>query len=108
VICRLWHGWTQPADADAYESYLRDDLFARLREELAGRGYRGYHVLRRDLDVEVEFVTMVWFDSLDDVRAFAGDDHRTPVISGRAAELLSRHAPVADHFRVAAAEAAGF
>jgi hypothetical protein len=40
VICRLWHGWTCASDADAYETYLRDDLYPRLERDLAGKGYR--------------------------------------------------------------------
>jgi len=100
MICRLWHGWTAPANADAYEAYLRHELFPRLAGELGARGYRGFHILRRQHDAETEFVTLVWFDSLDAVRGFAGDGYEVAVISDKARRLLSRHEPRADHFEL--------
>jgi len=104
MICRLWHGWTTDDDADAYESYLREELYPRLERELSDRGYRGHHVLRRARGDEVEFVTMTWFDSLESVRGFAGDDYETPVITGTAAKLLAHYDPQAGHFEVAMSE----
>jgi len=100
MICRLWHGWTKPSNADAYESYLRDELYPRLARELTERGYRGHHVLRRDVDGEVEFVTLTWFDSLESVRGFAGQDYETAVISETAARLLDHYQPTASHFEL--------
>jgi hypothetical protein len=94
MICRLWHGWTKPEDADAYERYLRDELFPRVERELGSR----CEVLRRDDGAEVAFVTLVWFDSLEAVREFAGDDYETPVITERAAGLLSRYDARALHY----------
>jgi heme-degrading monooxygenase HmoA len=96
LICRLWHGWTLPENADAYETYLREQLYPRLEREVDG--YRGHHVLRRDVGNEVEFVTMTWFDSLGTVRNFAGDDYETAVITDTAAALLSRYEPRAAHY----------
>lgn len=63
MICRIWRGWTTPQNANAYESYLRDDLFPRLARELAHNGYRGFHILRLPRGDEVQFVTLVWFGS---------------------------------------------
>jgi antibiotic biosynthesis monooxygenase (ABM) superfamily enzyme len=99
VICRIWHGWTTSASADAYEEYLRADLYPRLEDV---DGYRGYHVLRRPDGDEVEFVTMTWFDSLDAVRSFAGDDVGTPVITERARALLAHYDDQAVHYDLAA------
>jgi hypothetical protein len=104
MICRLWHGWTTTANADAYESYLREELYPRLGRELGNHGYLGHHVLRRALRDEVEFVTLTWFDSLESVRGFAGDDYETPVITGTAAKLLAHHDAKAGHFDLAASE----
>jgi hypothetical protein len=98
MICRTWHGWTGKAQADAYEAYLRDELFPRVARELASRGYRGYHVLRRDAGDEIEFLTMVWFDSIESVRGFAGNDYDTPVISGKAAALLAHYDERCRHY----------
>jgi hypothetical protein len=103
MICRLWKGWTARENADAYEDYLRSELFPRVAAELATRGYEGHHVLRLERDGETEFVTMVWFTSLDAVRGFAGDDYGTPVISAKAQLLLSRYADRCDHYELRAA-----
>ena len=100
MICRLWHGWTSTENAASYEAYLGDELYPRLERELGDRGYRGHHVVRRERDGEVEFVTMTWFDSLESVCSFAGDDFETPVITGKAAELLERFDPHAAHFEL--------
>ena len=65
MICRMWKGWTARENADAYEDYLRNELFPRVAAELGGRGYEGHHVLRLERGGETEFVTMVWFASLE-------------------------------------------
>jgi hypothetical protein len=90
MICRMWHGWTRAEEADAYEAYLNGELFPRVERELGERGYRGYHVLRQSRGAEVEFVTLVWFESLDAVKGFAGESYETAVISEKARGLLRR------------------
>lgn len=102
MICRLWRGWTAGGDADAYEAYLTDELYPRIGRELGARGYRGHHVLRRADGEEVAFVTMTWFDSIESVRDFAGPECETPVISVKAASLLSRYDDRALHYELAA------
>ena len=98
MICRMWRGWTKKENADAYDSYLRNELFPRLQRELTERGYRGFHVLRLNRGSEVEFVTMVWFVSLRAVQSFAGENYEIPVISEKAQVLLSRYADRCDHY----------
>jgi hypothetical protein len=100
MICRVWKGWTRPQDADAYEAYLRDDLFPRVATELGERGYRGHHVLRLDRGAETEFVTMVWFTSLEAVRSFAGEQYETPVITPTAQRLLVRYDRRCEHYEL--------
>ena len=106
TICRLWHGWTRPEDADAYEAYLAEELYPRVERELAGRGYLGFHVVRRAGEHEVEFVTMTWFESLESVRAFAGPSYEAPVITETARRLLSRHDDQVRHYELCASEPA--
>ena len=101
MICRVWRGWTAAADADGYEAYLTAELYPRLARELGDEGYRGFHVLRRPDGDEVAFVTMTWFDSLDSIRSFAGQEYETPVITERAASLLSRYDDRALHYELA-------
>jgi heme-degrading monooxygenase HmoA len=101
MISRIWHGWTTPANADAYETLLKNEIFVGI----AGRqiaGYRGIHLLRRDLGHEVEFVTVMWFASLEAVRAFAGEDYEVAVVPPKARALLSRFDARSQHYEVRA------
>jgi len=100
MICRVWKGWTRPEKADAYELYLKAELFPKVERELRPFGFRGYHLLRVARENEVEFVTMLWFESLDAVKSFAGPNYRVPVISERAHSLLSHYAGECDHYEL--------
>ena len=101
MISRIWHGYTRPENADAYEALLESEIFAGIQaREIPG--YRGIQLLRRDLGSEVEFVTVMWFDSLDAVRAFAGEDHEAAVVPARAQALLTRFDGRSQHYEVRA------
>jgi heme-degrading monooxygenase HmoA len=102
MICRMWHGWTKASQADAYDDYLRNELFLRAERELTAKGYRGFHVLRLQQGSEVEFVTLAWFESLDAVRSFAGANYEIPVISEKARGLLSHYDERVSHFELSA------
>jgi heme-degrading monooxygenase HmoA len=97
MIARLWKGWTTPANADAYETLLREKVFPCLRNI---NGYRGGYVLRQDGDEEVEFVVLNLFDSLDAVREFAGPDYTIATFEPEARQLLSKVEPLAHHYEV--------
>jgi heme-degrading monooxygenase HmoA len=99
MICRIWHGWTTHENAPAYERLLRGEIFVAI-EGRAIAGFRGIQLLRRDADAEVEFVTMMWFDSLDAVRTFAGDDYERAVVPGHARALLARFDARSAHYEV--------
>ena len=96
MICRIWHGWTSPANADAYERLLRTEIFHTIAAR-GIRGYQGIELLRRPAGDSVEFVTLMWFESLDAVRAFAGPDYEVAVVPpGRGlTRVCSRRAGVA-------------
>jgi heme-degrading monooxygenase HmoA len=95
VIARLWSGWTAREDADAYERFLFLELFPAMCEI---PGFRDADVLRRDEDGEVAFVTLTRFDSLEAIRAFAGEDYETAVIEPTARALLSHNDERAQHY----------
>ena len=100
MVCRIWHGWTSLVNAEAYDSYLKNELFPRMKRDLEFGGYRGFHVLRVSRGEEVEFVTMVWFESLATVQSFAGENYETAVISDKARKLLSHHDIRAEHYQL--------
>ena len=98
MITRMWRGWTASEDADAYEAFLLGELFPAMRQI---DGFRGADVLRRVDGGEVAFVTLTRFDSLEAIRAFAGEDYETPVLEPQALALLSRYEPRAVHYETA-------
>jgi hypothetical protein len=100
VICRVWRGWTTLANAQNYDDYLQKELFPCLEKDLRPHGFRGYQLLRLDRGGEAEFMTMLYFESLENVRAFAGESYETPVISAKAQSLLSHHAEHAEHYQL--------
>jgi len=108
LICRIWRGWTTPENSEAYDHYLKAELFPQVERELSSRGFRGFHLLRRAGTAETEFVTMLWFDSLAAVQSFAGTDYEVPVISQKAHSLLSRFAERAEHFELSSSDCQGF
>jgi heme-degrading monooxygenase HmoA len=99
MISRIWHGWTVPANADAYESLLNSEIFTGIEDRQIA-GYRGIHLLRRDAADEVEFVTIMWFDSIEAVRAFAGEDYEVAVVPAKARALLARFDARSQHYEV--------
>jgi antibiotic biosynthesis monooxygenase (ABM) superfamily enzyme len=99
MIARIWHGWTRQADAQAYENLLRDEIFPSIAARKI-RGYRSAELFIREDGDEVEFVTLLRFDSMDAVREFAGDDASKPVIFPKAEALIMRMEQ-AQHYRIA-------
>jgi heme-degrading monooxygenase HmoA len=94
----VWHGWTNPERGNAYEEFLRANVFPSLAYRVPG--FHGSYVLHRELGGEEEFVVITLFDSLEAVRAFAGEDYEVPVIEPEAARLLSRGDERAAHYEV--------
>jgi hypothetical protein len=99
MISRIWHGWTSFENADAYERLLRTEIF----EAIGARsidGFLGIDLLRRQHPNEVEFVTIMWFSSLQAVSAFAGIDYETAVVPPVARALLDRFDARSTHYDV--------
>jgi antibiotic biosynthesis monooxygenase (ABM) superfamily enzyme len=99
MIARIWHGWTKPGDAKVYEEMLRNEIFPSIAARNI-RGYRGAELFIRDDGDEVEFVTLLRFDSMDAVKEFADADESKPVIYPNAESLITRMER-ARHYRVA-------
>ena len=99
MIARIWHGWTKPADAKAYEKLLRDEIFSSIAARKI-EGYRGAELFVREDVSEVEFVTLLRFDSMDAVAEFAGPEASKPVIFPKAEALITRMEH-AQHYRIA-------
>jgi heme-degrading monooxygenase HmoA len=76
MIARIWSGAVRSEDGDAYAAYIGETGLAGY---VATPGNRGAWLLRREVDDRTEFVTFTLWDSLDAIRAFAGDDVETAV-----------------------------
>lgn len=101
MISRIWHGYTTQANADAYENLLKTEIFVGISKRQI-RGYRNIQLLRRNIVDAVEFITVMWFDSIDAVREFAGDDYEKAVVPPDARLLLSRFDERSQHYEVRA------
>lgn len=99
MVNRIWHGWTTPANADCYEALLRQEIFVGIRDRHMP-GYRGIRLLRRDVGDEVEFITIMTFDSLEAVRGFVGEDYAVAFVPPAARKVLSRFDERAQHYEV--------
>ena len=97
MILRIWHGYTTPQNADVYEALLKQEVF----DGIEGKGLPGFHgieLLRRPLGDEVEFVTMMRFDSIDDVKAFTGEDYEVAYVPEAAHQVLKRFDARSRHY----------
>lgn len=99
MISRIWHGFTSREHADTYEQLLRSEIFTGIVDRDIP-GFREIQLLRRDAGSEVEFVTVMWFDSLDAVREFAGADYEVAVVPPAARAVLSRYDERSQHYDV--------
>jgi hypothetical protein len=99
MISRIWHGYTTFENADKYEKLLKEEIFTGIKSRNI-KGYKGIQLLRREMDVETEFITIMWFDSLDSVIEFAGKEYENCVVPDKARKILSRFDQKSQHYEV--------
>ena len=97
MIARVWHGYTKPENADGYEAHLKPELLPGLSK---AKGFEGSYLLRRAVADEVEFMTIILWDSIESIRAVAGPDYETAVIPEERRKYLERFDAKAVHFEV--------
>jgi heme-degrading monooxygenase HmoA len=99
MISRIWHGYSTFENADTYEKLLTEEIFIGIKDRNIN-GYRGIQLLRRQLENETEFITIMWFDSLNAVAEFAGIDYENAVVPEKAQRVLSRFDKKSQHYDV--------
>jgi hypothetical protein len=100
MVGRVWHGWTSTANADIYENLLKDEIFPGIAAKNV-KGYMGVNLFRRPgKDGEIEFMTLMWFDSWDALKEFAGENYDKAYVPSRAREILSRFDEVSQHYEL--------
>lgn len=88
-VKRVWHGWTTPENADTYQEILLNEVIPGIEAKNIP-GYRSIEVLSMSLDDEVEFVTIMTFDSLQNVIDFQGEDYKRCYVPDAAQKVLKR------------------
>ena len=99
MICRVWHGWTTRANADAYERIVRGQVIPGI-EARHIPGFQSIDLMRRERENDVEFVTLMWFDNLSSVQAFMGEDYEQAHVPAAARAVLSAFDERSAHFEV--------
>lgn len=99
MISRIWHGYTTKNNADEYQRLLREEIFVGIQNRKI-KGYKGIQLFRRELPDETEFITVMWFEALDDVVAFAGPDYEKAVVPPVARKVLARYDHRSQHYTV--------
>jgi hypothetical protein len=99
MISRIWHGYTTPLNAEIYEKLLKEEIFTGIQNREIP-GFREIQLLSRNLGDEVEFITIMWFNDLESVRIFAGEDYEVAVVPPKARQVLSRFDARSQHYEV--------
>jgi heme-degrading monooxygenase HmoA len=99
MMSRIWHGYTAFENADSYERLLREEIFTGIKGRNI-KGYKGIQLLRRNMEHEIEFITIMWFDSIDSVIEFAGKDYENAVVPEKAQRILTRYDNKSQHYEV--------
>jgi heme-degrading monooxygenase HmoA len=97
TIARTWRGWTRAIDADAYVEYL---LETGMREYRETPGNRAAYILRSDEGDRTEFVTLTFWDSIESVKGFAGEDVDRAVFYPQDDRFLLDRETSARHYEV--------
>jgi heme-degrading monooxygenase HmoA len=104
MIARVWRGYATPEHADAYEAMLKPEPLPGVGQ---ASGYRGSYLLKRAVGDEIEFVTILLWDSIEAIRAIAGPDFETAVVPEARRKHLTRYDARAAHYEVAATHGLG-
>ena len=104
MIARVWSAQATPAQAPAYIDHLRGDVLPKLK---ALDGYAGAWLFERALVSDVEIVVTTFWQSLDAIRAFAGDELDRAVVAPEAAALLTQFDRRVRHYEVAVMDDTG-
>jgi heme-degrading monooxygenase HmoA len=100
MIGRIWHGWTTPENAGKYETLLKEEIFPGIAAKNVP-GYKAIQLFRRPIkDDEVEFITIMWFESWDAVKQFAGEDYEHAYVPPKAREVLARFDERSQHYEI--------
>jgi len=78
---------------------LKDEIFAGIQNRSIP-GFKSIQLLRRESGEEVEFVTIMLFESVAAVREFAGEDYEAAVVPEKARAVLSHFDERSQHYEI--------
>ena len=99
MIKRIWNGYTTRENAGTYERLLDSFVFPGIEAKKIP-GYRSIELMRRDAGDEIQFTTVMSFDSIDNVIAFQGADYETAYVPEEARKVLKRWDARSTHHEV--------
>ena len=98
-IKRIWYGWTTPENADKYQNLLHNEVFPGIEAKNIP-GYISIELLRRNHESEVEFITIMNFQSIQNVIDFQGEDYTKCYVPEKAQKILKRWDQFSAHYEV--------
>ncbi len=99
MISRIWHGYTSHEHTNVYQSLLEAEIFPHIKSRNI-RGFRGIQLLKRKINDETEFITVMLFDSIEAVKDFAGEHYEQAVVPANAQKILKRFDATSQHYEV--------
>ena len=104
MICRAWRGWTTLENAPVYQALLKNEIMPGIRARDIP-GLRAHQALKRetvgeDDAPEIEHMTLIWFETLEDVKGFVGEDYTVANMPDAARAVLKRWDKRVLHFDV--------
>lgn len=99
AIKRVWHGWTTKENADKYQNILNKEVLPSIEAKRIP-GYTKIEVLRIELEDEVEFVTIMTFESLQNVIDFQGENYKRCYVPNAAQRVLKRWDQESTHYEL--------
>jgi hypothetical protein len=97
MIGRLWHRWTKRENGDRYEEFVRSKVLPSYYKIL---GYKGAYFFRLEGQDKTEFVALTFFENMQAVRRFAGEDYEAAVVPPEGRKLLSRFDQKSRHYKI--------
>ena len=98
MIARMWHGRVPTSKAAAYRAFLNARAIPDYR---AVPGNVTVHVLERREGEVTHFITLTFWDRLESITAFAGDDVEQAKYYPEDADFLLEYEPRVVHYEVA-------
>ncbi len=97
MIARIWRGYALPEKAEEYVKHLERSVLSELRQI---NGFQNIILLRQDSTQVVEFVVLTFWESMEAIRKFAGDDAEVAVVAPAAQPLFREYDSTVRHFEI--------